>query len=274
MGNNNNFTTLGSSALQLDEFANHLSTFDYSPKTLECYIDGIRDYHRHGFSEISLQNEYKYREMLIKEGKKARTINARIHALNTYNKWLGLPIIKLMRINEDPFVQNAMEITDFHRLVDNLLTDGKYCWYIAIKLLASTGMRIGEAVGVTYGDFRRGTCTVFGKGGKERTVFFSHSLRETLFLYTKDKPDNERMIPYNPHYVREALRRVKQRYGLHCNASPHEYRRFFAREMYDATQDMALVKGLLGHENMATTSHYVRKTENQALRMFARSQNW
>ena len=121
---------------------------------------------------------------------------------------------------------------------------------------------------------KRGYATVWGKGGKERTVFFSHTLRETLYLYTKDKPDEEKMIPYGPHYVREALRRIKKRYGLKCKINPHEYRHFFAREMYDQTKDEALIKGLLGHESIATTSHYIKKTSKQAMRMMARNQTW
>ena len=266
--------SIGSSALQLNEFAEHLNTIDYSDCTRTLYLDGLRDYHKHGFTEISIQNEIKYREMLIAEGKKGRTVNARIHALNTYNKWLGLPILKMLKINEDPFVKDAMELVDFHRLLDRLLADGKYQWYIAIKLLASTGMRIGEAVGVTYGDFRKGSAIVYGKGQKPRTVYFSHTLRETLFMFIKDKSDDDRMIPYDPHYVREAFRRIKKRYGIEVCCSPHEYRRFFAREMFEVTHDESLLKGLLGHESLRTTSHYIRKTEAQAMKLFARSQNW
>lgn len=266
--------TEGSSAIQLDEFATHLNDIDYSTKTRDLYMDGLKDFHRHGFSEITVENECSYRDMLISEGKKGATVNARIHALNAYNRWIGLPKMKVIKVNEDPFAKDGMELADFHRLVDRLLQDGKYHWYITVKLLASTGMRIGEAVQVKYGDFRKGACTVYGKGQKPRTVFFSHSLRETLYLFIKDKSDDEYMIPYKSHYVREALRRIKQRYGIQCKTSPHEYRRFFAREMYDATQDMALLKGLLGHENLKTTSRYVKKTESQAMKMFARSQNW
>lgn len=264
----------GSSALRLDDFTLHLGTIDYSQKTRSHYTDGLKDFYAHGFSEITTENELKYKQMLINEGKKGNTVNARIHAMNAYNRWMGLPAIKTIKVNEDPFAKNGMELADFHRLVDRLLQDGKYHWYITVKLLASTGMRIGEAVQVKYGDFRQGSALVYGKGQKPRTVYFSHTLRETLFLFIKDKGDDEFMIPYNPHYVREALRRIKIRYGIQCKTNPHEYRHFFARELYDATHDEALLKGLLGHENMKTTSRYIKKTEAQAMKLYARTQNW
>ena len=271
---NNGFFTNGSSALKLDEFAAHLNECDYSLCTKRAYIDSVKSFSAHGFTVWTPQNAVAYRDMLVAEKKKPRSINLMIAALNNYAKWQGQDGIKGVKINDEPFAVDGMEIDDYHALLDNLLKDEKYHWYIAIKLLASTGMRIGEATSVTYGDFRRGYATVWGKGGKERTVFFSHTLRETLYMFIKDKPDSERMIPYGTHYVREAFRRIKKRYGLECNTNPHEYRHFFARELYDKTNDAALLKGLLGHESIVTTSHYIKKTGKQAMRMLAKNQNW
>ena len=105
-------------------------------------------------------------------------------------------------------------------------------------------------------------------------VYFSHTLRETLFLYIKDKPDTEKMIPYKSHYVREAFRRISKRYGITCQSSPHEFRRLFSRELYESTKDPALVKGLLGHENLKTTYKYIKPTQRTALRQYAKAQNW
>ena len=258
----------------LAEFTSHLDTLDYSPRTRSHYVDGLKDYHAHGFLELTTENELAYKAMLIAEGKKGNTVNARIHALNAYNRWIGLPPIKTIKVNEEPFAVNGMELEDYQKLVDGLLADGKYQWYIAIKLLASTGVRIGEAVQITYGDFRKGSCMVYGKGRKPRIVYFSHTLKETLYLYIKDKPDTEKMIPYDPHYIRSAFSRMSKRYGLTCQSSPHEFRRLFSRELYESTKDPALVKGLLGHENLKTTYKYIKPTQRTALRQYAKVQNW
>ncbi len=258
----------------LTQFTEHLNTKDYSPMTRHHYIDGLKDFKAHGFEEITVENELAYKQLLIAEGKKGNTVNARIHALNAYNRWIGLPPVKTIKVNEEPFAVNGMEMDDYHGLLDNLLADGKYHWYIAVKVLASTGMRIGEAVQITYGDFRKGAALVYGKGRKPRMVYFSHTLRETLYLYIKDKPDGDLMIHYDPHYVREAFRRFSRRYGVTCLSSPHEFRRLFSRELYESTKDPALVKGLLGHENLKTTYKYIKPTQRAAMQTYARAQNW
>lgn len=260
--------------ITLKKFSAHLETIDYSPKTRHHYIDGLKDYRAHGFKEITVANELEYKQMLIAEGKAGNTVNARIHALNAYNRWIGLPPAKTIKVNEEPFAVNGMEMDDYHYLLDRILEDGKYHWYIAVKLLASTGMRIGEAVQITYGDFRKGAALVYGKGRKPRLVYFSHNLRETLYLFIKDKPDDELMIPYDPHYVREAFRRMSKRYGITCQSSPHEFRRLFSRELYESTKDAALVKGLLGHENLKTTYKYIKPTQRTAMDKYAKVQNW
>jgi len=267
--------TNGSSALKLDEFTTFINNKDYSEDTKRTYLYGMKSYWAHGFTEVNLQNGLLYRQMLIDEGKKPKTINILVFSLNVYAKWAGLGFfIKDMRINDEPFVSNGMDLDDYHTLVDNLLRDGNYKWYVVIKLLAATGMRIGEAVQVTFGDLRRGHCSILGKGGKYREVFFSHILRETLYAYTKDKGDDEKVVPADKKYVRTCFARIKRKYGLEFSLSPHDLRRFFARQMFEATGDIVLIKGLLGHESVRTTSLYVRKTHMKAMEMYNHAQNW
>jgi len=260
--------------VELEKFKAYLDSKRLATATRKSYIGGVEDYIRHGYTEISTKLENQYRDRLVAEGKAARTVNARVYALNAYNKWAGLPALDSVRINEDPFAINGMDLEDYYKLLDNLIQDKKYHWYVIIKTLASTGMRIGEASTVTFGDIRRGSCTVFGKGGKARQVFFSHTLRETLYMYTKDKKDTDLLIPYSMNYVRTAFKNIKRRYKLETNCNPHEFRRFFARQMFESTHDLALIKGLLGHKSVNMTSHYIKKTQKQALQLYARAQNW
>ena len=258
----------------MDAFKDFLREQEYAECSVASYLSSFTDYFRHGFTEISFANECQYKQALIDEGKKAKTINLRIASLNLYNKLEGIPLIGYVKENEDPFALDGMEVEDYHKLVQGLLRDKKWNWYVAIKLLAATGLRIGEAIGVSYGDLRKGYCTVIGKGKKERTVYFSYALRETLYPYIMDKADDEKIIPYTTHYVRSVFLRLKRKYGIDVCCSPHEYRRFFARNMYESTHDLPLLSGLLGHTRSTTTERYIRKTQKQAMTMYARAQNW
>lgn len=260
--------------VDFEEFKELLNAKPYSQCTRTLYVDGMRDYTRHGFTEINLSDERKYVEMLKTEGKKAATVNARIAALNVYNKKAGIASMEGVKVVKEPFAVDGMDIEDFHYMLDRLLKDGKYHWYMITKVLAGTGMRIGEAMSVTFGDIRRGACQVYGKGGKQRTVYFSHSLQENLHLYMKGKKDDEKLIPYSKHYVRTAYRNIKRRYDIKVKNNPHEYRHFFARQMYEVIQDLALIKGLLGHESINTTSCYIQKTQKRAMTMYAKAQGW
>lgn len=255
-------------------FKEFLMYQNYSACTMNAYLEGMDCYVKHGFTSVSFLNGNAFRDMLVAEGKKGKTVNLRVASINAYHKWVGLPIIKAIRINEDPFAKDGMELDDYFYLLDCLLKDGKYEWYVTVKLLASSGLRIGEAVQVTFGDIRRGSCTVYGKGGKPRTAMFSHALRETLFMFIRDKADDDKVIPHTTGYVRNALLAIKRRYHINVCCSPHEYRRLFARQMFETTSDPSLIQGLLGHESLKMTYHYIRKTEKQAIRMYARAQNW
>ena len=260
--------------IDLNGFKKYLDSKSYSECTKTAYIEGVKSYIRHGYKEVSVELENEFRERLKTEGQKARSVNARVYAMNAYNKWVGLPVIEAVKINEDPFAVNGMDLEDYYKLLDLLLRDEKFHWYIIIKTLASTGMRIGEASRVTFGDIRRGFAVVYGKGGKQRTIYFSHQLQETLYMYIKDRADDELLIPYSLTYVRTAMNNIRKRYKLTVKTNPHEYRRFFARQMYESTHDAALLKGLLGHESINMTTHYIKKTQKQAMSLYARAQNW
>lgn len=61
-----------------------------------------------------------------------------------------------------------------------------------IDLLASTGMRVGELVGLNQNDidFDNRECIVFGKGSKERPVYFDARTKIHLKNYLNSRQDD------------------------------------------------------------------------------------
>lgn len=65
-----------------------------------------------------------------------------------------------------------------------------------VDLLASTGMRVGELVGLDRADidFRERECIVTGKGNKQRPVYFDARTKQSLISYLET-----RGIEYTKH---------------------------------------------------------------------------
>lgn len=65
-----------------------------------------------------------------------------------------------------------------------------------IDILASTGMRVGELVLLNRDDisFDERECIVFGKGDKERMVYFDARTKLHLQNYLESRTDNEQAL--------------------------------------------------------------------------------
>lgn len=135
-----------------------------------------------------------------------------------------------------------------------------------IDLLASTGMRVGELVKINRGDidFHERQCIVFGKGNKEREVYFNARTKIHLKRYLESRKDNNPALfvslslPYNRLSiggVEKRLRQLGKRVGL-SKIHPHKFRRTLATMAIDKGMPIEQVQRLLGHVKIDTTLHY------------------
>ncbi|PNP96465.1 integrase [Hoylesella timonensis] len=135
-----------------------------------------------------------------------------------------------------------------------------------IDLLASTGMRVGELVKMNREDidFHERQCVVFGKGNKEREVYFNARTKIHLKRYLESRTDNNPALfvslslPYNRLTiggVETRLRQLGKRAGLN-KVHPHKFRRTLATMAIDKGMPIEQVQRLLGHVKIDTTLHY------------------
>ena len=135
-----------------------------------------------------------------------------------------------------------------------------------IDLLASTGMRVGELVKINCGDidFHERQCIVFGKGNKEREVYFNARTKIHLKRYLESRKDNNPALFVSlslPHNrlsiggVEKRLRQLGKRVGL-SKIHPHKFRRTLATMAIDKGMPIEQVQRLLGHVKIDTTLHY------------------
>lgn len=135
-----------------------------------------------------------------------------------------------------------------------------------IDLLSSTGMRVGELVKLNRDDvdFENRECVVFGKGNKQRRVYFDARTKIHLMRYLKERTDtNEALFVtlLRPHNrlqisgVEITLRKIGRRLNL-AKVHPHKFRRTLATMAIDKGMPIEQVQQLLGHQSIDTTLQY------------------
>lgn len=135
-----------------------------------------------------------------------------------------------------------------------------------IDMLASTGMRVGEMVLLNREDinFNERECVVFGKGDKERIVYFDARTKIHLQNYLHSRTDNDPALfvslqtPHNRMSIggiEVRLRQMGKRLGL-SKVHPHKFRRTLATMAIDKGMPIEQLQQLLGHKRIDTTLQY------------------
>ena len=135
-----------------------------------------------------------------------------------------------------------------------------------IDMLASTGMRVGEMVLLNREDinFNERECVVFGKGDKERIVYFDARTKIHLQNYLQSRKDDNPALfvslqsPYNRMKIggiEVRLRNLGNRLGL-AKVHPHKFRRTLATMAIDKGMPIEQLQQLLGHRRIDTTLQY------------------
>ena len=135
-----------------------------------------------------------------------------------------------------------------------------------IDLLYSTGIRVGELVNLNVSDinFEARECVVFGKGDKERKVYFDAKAKIHLQEYLNERVDNNPALfvtldaPYDRLKISGVEIRMRK-LGRILNMEkihPHKFRRTMATRAIDKGMPIEQVQKLLGHSQIDTTMQY------------------
>jgi integrase len=133
---------------------------------------------------------------------------------------------------------------------------------LIVRFLASTGCRIGEAVGIHLGDVSHAgdICyiDVIGKGTKARTVNCRRELAEEILAHFRGTSYlfEHNGKPYNSIYITQRIGVVALRTIGRSGISAHCLRHTYATLQYQARGRIEELAGYLGHSSSATTSAY------------------
>lgn len=141
-----------------------------------------------------------------------------------------------------------------------------------IDMLASTGMRVGELVGLDISDVNLSEreCIVTGKGNKQRPVYFDARAKRHLEAYIASRNDASPalFVSLTGGATRLTISGVESRVralGQSCGLGrvhPHLFRRTLATHAIDKGMPIEQVQKLLGHARIDTTMHYAMVDQN------------
>ena len=141
-----------------------------------------------------------------------------------------------------------------------------------IDLLYSTGIRVGELVGLNISDinFEERECVVYGKGDKERKVYFDAKAKLHLQNYIEGRQDNNPALfitldaPYDRLKISGVEIRVRElgRKLQMDKIHPHKFRRTMASRAIDKGMPIEQVQKILGHSQIDTTMQYAIVNQN------------
>jgi integrase/recombinase XerD len=135
-----------------------------------------------------------------------------------------------------------------------------------IDLLYSTGIRVGELVRLNIDDVKleQRECVVFGKGDKERRVYFDAKAKIHLIEYLAERTDNNPALfvsldaPFTRLQISGVeirLRELGRKLSLN-RIHPHKFRRTMATRAIDKGMPIEQVQKILGHSQIDTTMQY------------------
>ena len=163
--------------------------------------------------------------------------------------------------------RNALTSAEQNLLIDFLKRNRMYNhWYPVFAVMLGTGMRVGEMVLLNREDinFNERECVVFGKGDKERIVYFDARTKIHLLNYLESRTDSEPALFVSlrePHQrlkiggVEVRLRTLGKRLNI-PKVHPHKFRRTLATMAIDKGMPIEQLQQLLGHRRIDTTLQY------------------
>lgn len=176
---------------------------------------------------------------------------------------LKSPVRRIHKVKTATNIKETYTDEDLEKMRDNCteLRD-----LAMIDMLASTGMRVGEMVLLNRNDidFNERECIVFGKGSKERVVYFDARTKIHLQNYLMSRTDDNPALfvslksPYERLKiggVEVRLREFGKQLGLQ-RVYPHKFRRTLATTAIDKGMPIEQLQQLLGHRKIDTTLQY------------------
>lgn len=192
-----------------------------------------------------------------------RNLSSFFSWLEEENYILKSPMRRIHKIKTNQQVKEVISDEDIERLRDKCTCKRDLAM---IDLFYSTGIRVGELVNLNISnvDFEARECIVFGKGGKERKVYFDAKTKLHLQKYIESRTDSNPALfvtldsPYDRLKISGVEIRMRElgRSVKIAKIHPHKFRRTMATRAIDKGMPIEQLQKILGHSQIDTTMQY------------------
>lgn len=176
---------------------------------------------------------------------------------------LRSPMKKIYKIKSEKIIKSPFTEDEIALIQDNCKTIRDIA---LIDFLYITGVRVSELCALNINDinFDKQEAVVFGKGAKERVIYFDSRTKIHLQSYLKSRTDNNNSLfvcnkePYDrlsKNGVEYIVKEIGDRAGVE-KCHPHRFRRTLATRMIDRGVPIEQVQQILGHTKIETTLIY------------------
>ncbi|MEE1126558.1 MAG: site-specific tyrosine recombinase/integron integrase [Acutalibacteraceae bacterium] len=239
----------------------------YYYATIQSMLDGVGKQTKH----IQTDDIRNYLTSYQTKKKSSRvTIDNIRRILSSFFSWLEdedyilkSPVRRIHKVKTATNIKETYSDEELELMRDNCVETRDLAM---IDMLASTGMRVGEMVLLNRSDinFNERECVVFGKGDKERIVYFDARTKIHLLNYLDSRTDDNVALFVSlksPHTrlsiggIEARLRKFGKQLGLH-KVHPHKFRRTLATMAIDKGMPIEQLQQLLGHRRIDTTLQY------------------
>ena len=236
-------TTIETMTEAIDKGVRHMQTDD-----LRAYLTEYQE--KHGSSRVTIDNI-------------RRILSSFFSWLEDEDHILKSPVRRIHKVKTATNIKETYTDEELEKMRDNCteLRD-----LAIVDMLASTGMRIGEMVLLNKADinFNERECVVFGKGDKERVVYFDARTKIHLQNYIDGRTDDDPALFVTlraPHErikiggIESRLREMGKALEID-KVHPHKFRRTLATMAIDKGMPIEQLQQLLGHKRIDTTLQY------------------
>jgi len=202
------------------------------------------------------------------------TVNINCRSIRTFVRWMAregyLPDDPMREIKTPKVPSkfpNVLSDDELRRMLSVAKRDPRD--NAILLMLLDTGVRAAELCGLSLDDVCLATRTarVFGKGAKERAVFFSVVTARALAKWLSVRPEvvfddplftsAKRKQRLTPHGLLEVVQRIARQAGISKKVGCHTIRHSFATLMVKNGASANVLQHLLGHSTLVMAMRYV-----------------